>query len=63
MTRDVSYCIIKFGHFAKQVTNFVDASAAKKAVDFITKTIKFTNEIETPENYGLCFEEFLTELS
>ena len=38
-------------------------SAAKKAVDFITKTIKFTNEIETPENYGLCFEEFLTELS
>lgn len=37
--------------------------AAKKAVDFITKTIKFTAEIETPEHYGLCFEEFLTELN
>lgn len=38
-------------------------SAAKKAVNFITKAIKYTNELETPENYGLCFEEFLTELS
>ena len=38
-------------------------SAAKKAVDFVSKAIKFTNELETPENYGLCFEEFLTELN
>lgn len=37
-------------------------SAGKKAADFITKAIRFTIQLDTPENYGLCFEEFLTEL-
>ena len=37
-------------------------SAVQKAVDFISKTIQFTSDIDTPEHYGLCFEEFLTEL-
>lgn len=37
-------------------------SAVQKAVDFINKSIQFTEELDTPEYYGLCFEEFLTEL-
>lgn len=37
-------------------------AAGKKAADFITKAIAFTAELDTPLNYGLCFEEFLTEL-
>lgn len=36
--------------------------AVQKAVDFINKTIQFTEDLGTPEYYGLCFEEFLTEL-
>ena len=36
--------------------------AVQKAVDFINKTIRFTEDLGTPEYFGLCFEEFLTEL-
>lgn len=36
--------------------------AVQKAVDFINKTIRFTEDLGTPEYYGLCFEEFLIEL-
>lgn len=36
--------------------------AGRKAADFITKAIAFTAQLDTPLNYGLCFEEFLTEL-
>lgn len=37
--------------------------AVQKAVDFINKAIQFTEDLDTPEYYGLCFEEFLTELN
>lgn len=36
--------------------------AVQKAVDFINKAIQFTEDLDTPEYFGLCFEEFLTEL-
>jgi len=37
--------------------------AVKKAVDFITKSIKYTNDLKTPLNFGLCFEEYVHELA
>lgn len=37
-------------------------AAVQKAVDFINKSIQYTEELDTPEHFGLCFEEFLTEL-
>lgn len=36
--------------------------AVEKAVNFINKAIAYTVELEIPLNYGLCFEEYLTEL-
>ncbi len=36
--------------------------AVQKAVEFINKVIEFTEDLGTPEHFGLCFEEFLTEL-
>lgn len=41
-------------------TSLVDA--VKKATEFISKTIKYTAELNTPVTDGLCFEEYLTEL-
>lgn len=38
------------------------ADAVKKATDFISKSLKFTTDLNLPDNYGVCFEEFLTEL-
>lgn len=38
------------------------ADAVKKATDFISKSLKFTTDLNLPNNYGVCFEEFLTEL-
>lgn len=34
----------------------------EKAVNFINKAIAYTVELDMPLNYGLCFEEYLTEL-
>ena len=36
--------------------------AVQKAADFISKTLAYTNELGLPWNYGLAFEEYLTEL-
>lgn len=36
--------------------------AVEKAASFITKVLKYTVELDLPWNYGLPFEEFLTEL-
>lgn len=37
-------------------------TAVKKSADFVGKAMKYTNSIHVPWNYGLCFEEYLTEL-
>lgn len=37
-------------------------AAVKKAIDFISKTIEYTNKIGTPIYDGICFEEYLSEL-
>lgn len=37
-------------------------SAVQKAAAFITKSLEYTNALELPWNYGLAFEEHLTEL-
>lgn len=49
----VSACVVKGEDFA---------SSIEKATSFISKALKFTNELNLPTNYGVCFEEFLTEL-
>lgn len=36
--------------------------AVQKAVDFIVKVLGYTEKLELPWNYGLAFEEYLTEL-
>lgn len=38
------------------------AYAVKKAADFISKAMAYTEELDLPHNCGLAFEEFLTEL-
>lgn len=40
--------------------DFTDS--VKKATSFISKSLKFTTKLGLAENYGVCFEEFLTEL-
>lgn len=37
-------------------------TAVQKAADFVGKSMEYTNFMQVPWNYGLCFEEFLTEL-
>ena len=37
-------------------------NSVKKAVSFTDKCIRYSETLQTPFNYGLCFEEFLTEL-
>jgi pyridoxine kinase len=37
-------------------------SAVRKAADFISKSLAYTVALNMPWNYGLCFEEYLTEL-
>ena len=36
--------------------------AVRKAIEFIRKTLYHTVKLDLPHNYGLAFEEFLTEL-
>lgn len=36
--------------------------AASHAAEFITKVIRYTVKLHTPEHYGLCFERYLYEL-
>ena len=38
------------------------ASSVEKATSFISKSLKFTTDLNLPGSYGVCFEEFLTEL-
>lgn len=38
------------------------ASSVEKATNFISKSLKFTTDLNLPGSYGVCFEEFLTEL-
>lgn len=38
------------------------AAAVQKATDFISRALHFAEELKLPWNYGLPFEEFLTEL-
>ena len=37
-------------------------SSVEKATSFISKSLKFTTDLNLPGSYGVCFEEFLTEL-
>ncbi|MDD3115205.1 MAG: pyridoxamine kinase [Anaerovibrio sp.] len=37
--------------------------AVAKAAAFITKSLRYTQELDLPWNYGLAFEEYLTELN
>lgn len=37
--------------------------AVEKATRFITKVLRYTVELDLPWNYGLAFEEYLTELT
>ena len=37
-------------------------AAVQKAADFISKSLAYTVKLGLPWNYGICFEEFLTEL-
>ena len=43
-----------------KVEDFV--SSVEKATSFISKSLKFTTDLNLPGSYGVCFEEFLTEL-
>lgn len=36
--------------------------AVEKSANFVRKAMAYTNSLRVPWNYGLCFEEFLTEL-
>lgn len=47
---------------ASLVKNEDFASSVEKAANFISKTLTYTTKINLPNNYGICFEEFLTEL-
>ena len=38
------------------------ATSVEKATNFISKSLKFTTDLNLPGSYGVCFEEFLTEL-
>ena len=49
---------------AADAVNGVDfTTSVKKASDFISKAILYTMEKDIPVTDGICFEEFLTELS
>lgn len=37
-------------------------AAVQKAADFVGRAMKYTNSMQVPWNYGLCFEEYLTDL-
>lgn len=37
-------------------------NSVEKATSFISKSLKFTTDLGLSGNYGVCFEEFLTEL-
>ena len=36
--------------------------SVEKAAGFITRALRYTVELDLPWNYGLAFEEYLTEL-
>lgn len=36
--------------------------AVEKSANFVGRAMAYTNSLQVPWNYGLCFEEFLTEL-
>ena len=36
--------------------------SVKKATKFASRCIAYCEEIKVPHHYGLCFEEYLTEL-
>ena len=37
-------------------------ASVQKAAEFISKSLAYTVSLDLPWNYGICFEEFLTEL-
>ena len=37
-------------------------ASVEKAAAFISKSLAYTVSLDLPWNYGICFEEFLTEL-
>ena len=47
---------------ADSVKNIDFVESVKKASNFISKCLEFTTKLNMPSNYGVCFEEFLTEL-
>ena len=48
---------------AADLVNGVELEASvRKAADFITKTILYTQKLGVPETDGICFEEYLWEL-
>lgn len=49
----ISACLVKGEELVPSV---------KKAADFIVKTLVYTEKLGLPWNYGLAFEEYLTEL-
>lgn len=38
------------------------STAVQKSADFVGKAMAYTNSLGVPWNYGLCFEEYLTDL-
>lgn len=38
------------------------SKAVQKAANFVGKAMAYTNSLNVPWNYGLCFEEYLTDL-
>ena len=38
------------------------STAVQKSADFVGKAMVYTNSLGVPWNYGLCFEEYLTDL-
>ena len=47
---------------SSQTASSVAKASVHKAVTFIHRTLEYTESLGLPTNYGLAFEEFLTEL-
>lgn len=57
-TGDVVSSVIAGGY----LNNHTFHECVKKATEFSSKCIAYSEELETPTYYGLCFEQFLSEL-
>lgn len=57
-TGDVVSSVIAGGY----LNNHTFYESVKKATEFSSKCIAYSEELETPTYYGLCFEQYLSEL-